>query len=294
MIAHTSGQGTPLVMVHGFAVDHRILLPLEDMVGDRPFRRVYVDLPWAEGADDTGAATPGEVADAVLEEVREVAAGGSFAVLGNSFGAMVARHVAHEPAGAVRRPGHPRGCVRDGPREAPAPRPPGRAPRRGRGRRGGRPARGVHGDGGAADPGGVPGVPPSRRPRHARRRPGRAHATGGAVRRSTGPRDRGCSLRGSVPARPRPPGPRRGPRGRLGAARALRPWHLRDARRRRAQPAPGAARGRRRTRGRLVGPGGGGPRGQGRVQCASNARLVTSRSSSAGGSGSAPPWIVTK
>lgn len=96
MIAHTSGQGTPLVMVHGFAVDHRILLPLEDMVGDRPFRRVYVDLPWAEGAEDTGAATPGEVADAVLEEVREVAAGEPFAVLGSSFGAMVARHVAHE------------------------------------------------------------------------------------------------------------------------------------------------------------------------------------------------------
>lgn len=96
MIAHTSGEGTPLVLVHGFAVDHRILFPLEDMVADHPFRRVYVDLPWAEGAEDTGAATPGEVADAVLEEVRELAAGGPFAVLGNSFGAMVARHVAHE------------------------------------------------------------------------------------------------------------------------------------------------------------------------------------------------------
>lgn len=96
MIAHTSGQGTPLVLVHGFAVDHRILLPLEDVLADRPFRRVYVDLPWAEGAEDTGAVTPGQVADAVLEEVREVTAGGRFAILGSSFGAMVARHVAHE------------------------------------------------------------------------------------------------------------------------------------------------------------------------------------------------------
>lgn len=95
MIAQTLGQGTPLVLVHGFAVDHRILLPLEEVVGDRPFQRLYVDLPWAEGAEDTGAATPGEVADAVLEEVRAAVGDGPFAILGNSFGAMVARHVAH-------------------------------------------------------------------------------------------------------------------------------------------------------------------------------------------------------
>lgn len=95
MIAQTSGEGTPLVVIHGFAVDHRIMLPLEDMVGERPWQRVYVDLPWAEGAEDTGVATPRELADAVLEEVRALAGDGPFAVLGNSFGAMVARHVAH-------------------------------------------------------------------------------------------------------------------------------------------------------------------------------------------------------
>ncbi|GAA1316551.1 alpha/beta fold hydrolase [Leucobacter albus] len=98
MIAQTYGDGVPLIAVHGFGVDHRIMLPLEDMAPDDGWRRVYLDLPWAEGASDTGAATPREVADAVLAEVREIAGGGPFAIIGNSFGAMVARHVAHELA----------------------------------------------------------------------------------------------------------------------------------------------------------------------------------------------------
>ncbi|MFF8817129.1 alpha/beta fold hydrolase [Leucobacter sp. NPDC015123] len=95
MIAETRGDGIPLVAVHGFGVDHRIMLPVDEMIDTEGWRRVYIDLPCAEGATDTGAKTPKEVADAVLAEVRELAGGGPFAIIGNSFGAMVARHVAH-------------------------------------------------------------------------------------------------------------------------------------------------------------------------------------------------------
>ncbi|QLD11136.1 alpha/beta fold hydrolase [Microbacterium oleivorans] len=95
MIAAEHGSGVPLIAIHGFGVDHRILLPLEDWVADRPWRRVYLDLPWAERAIDRGLGTPREVADAVREEVETITAGGPFAIIGNSFGAMVARHVAH-------------------------------------------------------------------------------------------------------------------------------------------------------------------------------------------------------
>lgn len=98
MIAETHGDGLPLIAVHGFGVDHRIMLPLEEMIGDAGWRRVYIDLPWAERATDTGAATPKEVADTVLSEVRETVGDGPFAIIGNSFGAMVARHVAHSLA----------------------------------------------------------------------------------------------------------------------------------------------------------------------------------------------------
>ena len=74
------------------------MLPLENMVPSTGWRRVYIDLPWAAGAPDTGAATPRDVADEVLDTVRDVAGSGPFAIIGNSFGAMVARHVAHELA----------------------------------------------------------------------------------------------------------------------------------------------------------------------------------------------------
>ncbi|WP_460801896.1 alpha/beta fold hydrolase [Microbacterium sp. GXF6406] len=95
MIALTRGEGIPLIAIHGFGVDHRIMLPLEDMVPDAGWQRVYIDLPWAEGAADTGARTPREVAAQTLDDVRAFVGDGPFAIIGNSFGAMVARHIAH-------------------------------------------------------------------------------------------------------------------------------------------------------------------------------------------------------
>lgn len=86
-------------MIHGLGVDHRILLPLEKQLAGQPWKRIYIDLPWAEGATDTGAASPREMAHEVLAEVREIVGDGPFAVLGYSFGAMVARFVAHELRG---------------------------------------------------------------------------------------------------------------------------------------------------------------------------------------------------
>lgn len=95
VIAQKNGEGTPLIVIHGFGVDHRIMLPLEEMVGGRDWQRIYLNLPWAEGADDTGVSSPRELADAVLSEVRQIVGDQGFAIIGNSFGAMIARHVAH-------------------------------------------------------------------------------------------------------------------------------------------------------------------------------------------------------
>lgn len=106
MIAKVIGEGTPLVMLHGFGVDHRILLPLEGAfdgmgvtdpngsTGSDQWQRIYVDMAWAQGGSDSGASSPREIADQVLEEVTEIVGNRKFAILGNSFGAMVARHIA--------------------------------------------------------------------------------------------------------------------------------------------------------------------------------------------------------
>ena len=97
MIARVLGSGRPLVALHGFGVDHRIMLPLADAVQDLPWRMVFLDLPWAEAAAGTSTATSTiEVADGVLAELGAHLGDEPFAVIGNSFGGMIARHVAHE------------------------------------------------------------------------------------------------------------------------------------------------------------------------------------------------------
>lgn len=97
MFAHDVGCGTPLVLLHGFGLDHRSLLPLDPTFERlRHWRRIYLDLP---GAAETPAGTVSstqQVAEAVVAEIQQRIGDEPFAVLGNSFGGMIARHVAHE------------------------------------------------------------------------------------------------------------------------------------------------------------------------------------------------------
>ncbi|MFC9770083.1 MULTISPECIES: alpha/beta fold hydrolase [unclassified Pseudarthrobacter] len=83
-------------MIHGFGVDHRIMLPLEDAIGDCGWRRIYIDLPWAAGASGGKAASAHQVAQGVMDDIRDYLGNRPFAVVGNSFGGMLARYVAHE------------------------------------------------------------------------------------------------------------------------------------------------------------------------------------------------------
>jgi pimeloyl-ACP methyl ester carboxylesterase len=72
------------------------MLPLEQMIRDAPWRRVYVDLPWAEGARASTATSALDVAHEVLAEIRDHFGTEPFAVVGQSFGGMIARYIAHE------------------------------------------------------------------------------------------------------------------------------------------------------------------------------------------------------
>jgi pimeloyl-ACP methyl ester carboxylesterase len=93
MFAHEVGSGTPVVLLHGFGLDHRSLLPLEP-VFEGAWRRIYLDLPWAAGSAQA-------IAEAVAGELGQRLGGEPFAVLGGSFGGMIARYVAHELRGQV-------------------------------------------------------------------------------------------------------------------------------------------------------------------------------------------------
>ena len=91
------GSGTPLVLLHGFGVDHRLLLPLDPTIeASGTWRRIHVDLP-GHGRSPVGDVSSAEdVVAAVEAEIRQRVGGEHFAVLGNSFGGMIARRVAHD------------------------------------------------------------------------------------------------------------------------------------------------------------------------------------------------------
>lgn len=96
VIAQVSGEGRPLVAIHGFGVDHRIMLPLEEVIDGAGWQRIYVDLPWAEGNAEDQASSADHVAQGALDDIQEYLGDQPFAVIGNSYGGMIARHIAHE------------------------------------------------------------------------------------------------------------------------------------------------------------------------------------------------------
>lgn len=97
MFVHDVGAGIPLVLLHGFGVDHRILLPLDETIAAAgEWRRLYLDLPGATRTPVGDVASSGDVAAAVRDELRARIGDAPFAILGNSYGGMIARHMAHE------------------------------------------------------------------------------------------------------------------------------------------------------------------------------------------------------
>lgn len=91
------GTGTPVVLLHGFGVDHRVLLPLDPVFeAAGGWRRLYLDLPGAGGTPVGDVASTRDVVDAVEDELARLVGDEPFALVGQSFGGMVARQVAHD------------------------------------------------------------------------------------------------------------------------------------------------------------------------------------------------------
>jgi pimeloyl-ACP methyl ester carboxylesterase len=82
-------------MIHGFCVDHRLLLGLDPVFAARgTWRRVYIDLPGMGGSvAGPEIRSTADVADAVASFARKTFGNKEFAILGNSFGGMIARQL---------------------------------------------------------------------------------------------------------------------------------------------------------------------------------------------------------
>ncbi|AYG03283.1 alpha/beta fold hydrolase [Gryllotalpicola protaetiae] len=97
MHIETRGSGAPLVLIHGFGVDHRILLPLDDAIAARGgWRRIYVDLPGMGRSPIGDIASAEDLVIELADTVRGAIGDEPFALLGNSYGGMLARRLAHD------------------------------------------------------------------------------------------------------------------------------------------------------------------------------------------------------
>ncbi|MFO1311933.1 MAG: pimeloyl-ACP methyl ester esterase BioH [Burkholderiales bacterium] len=91
------GDGPPLVLLHGFAMHGGLFAPVLHDLAQR--HRVHVvDLPGHGHSQATGAATIADVADHVT---ASLALPGPFALLGWSYGGLVAQRIAHAHPDAV-------------------------------------------------------------------------------------------------------------------------------------------------------------------------------------------------
>lgn len=94
------GTGTPVLMVHGMGVDHRVMAGCMEPVfqaRDEPWQRIYLDLPgmgrtegadWIAGSDD--------MVVAILQFVDRILPGGRFLVVGESYGGYLARAITRD------------------------------------------------------------------------------------------------------------------------------------------------------------------------------------------------------
>lgn len=91
------GNGKPLLLIHGFGVDHRILASLSQMLDELGgWKQIFIDLPGHGHSPIGDVSSSQDVVDAVESWIHTHIAEESFAVIGNSFGGMVARCIAHD------------------------------------------------------------------------------------------------------------------------------------------------------------------------------------------------------
>lgn len=90
------GEGIPILMIHGFAPDHRLMSGcMEPVFTERNgFRRIYIDLPGMGLTKDySEIGSSDEMLNAVLEFIEAVLQNQKFLIAGESYGGYIARGI---------------------------------------------------------------------------------------------------------------------------------------------------------------------------------------------------------
>src|SRR5262245_53379717 len=94
----TYGTGTPIILIHGFSCDHRLMTGcMEPLFAlKQGWQRIYLDLPGmgkTPGAESIKSTD--DMLDVVLDFIEAVVPGQQFLVVGESYGGYLSQGVVH-------------------------------------------------------------------------------------------------------------------------------------------------------------------------------------------------------
>jgi len=98
------GQGKPIIMIHGFYPDHKLMAGCMESIFSKTsrYKRIYIDLP---GMGETKAAewiTNSDIMlDIVIEFIKIIIPNTNFLLAGQSYGGYLARGIVYKMAGKV-------------------------------------------------------------------------------------------------------------------------------------------------------------------------------------------------
>lgn len=90
------GEGIPLLMLHGFSLDHRMMSGcMEPIFTDRlGWKRIYLDLPgMGQSKEHQDISSSDEMLDAVLAFIDAIMPNQAFVIAGESYGGYIARGI---------------------------------------------------------------------------------------------------------------------------------------------------------------------------------------------------------
>lgn len=99
------GEGFPIVILHGWTLDHEVMFYALEPVFERRtgLKRIYIDLPgmgWS--VPEESIQKSDDMLAAILKLVDEIIPNQPFVVCGYSYGALIARGIVHRRRGWVR------------------------------------------------------------------------------------------------------------------------------------------------------------------------------------------------
>ncbi len=98
------GEGKPILMLHGYSVDHRVMAGCMETVSEleKNYKRIYMDLP---GMGESGSAewivNADRMLEIIIEFIEKLIPGENFLLAGESYGGYLARGVINKMADRV-------------------------------------------------------------------------------------------------------------------------------------------------------------------------------------------------